>query len=50
MHDHDHGSDGEVMDLLRRGIPLTLLLDLIDPFGPQSDDLLVHEGVTGTAA
>ena len=35
--------ESEVMDLLRQGIPLTLLLDLADPFGPHSDELLVHE-------
>ena len=36
--------DGDVMDLLRRGIPLTLLLDLADPFGPRSDELYDAEG------
>ncbi len=35
---------GEVMDLLRQGVPLTLLIDLADPFGPHSDELFVLEG------
>ena len=35
--------ESDVMDLLRQGIPLTLLLDLADPLGPHSDDLFVHE-------
>lgn len=34
------------MDLLASGIPLTLLLDLI--WGPESADLLAHEGVATT--
>jgi hypothetical protein len=36
--------ESDVMDLLRQGIPLTLLLDLADPLGPHSDELFVHEG------
>jgi hypothetical protein len=39
----DTRSENDVMDLLRQGIPLTLLLDLVDPLGPHSDDLLAHE-------
>ena len=36
--------ESDVMDLLRQGIPLTLLLDLADPLGPHSDELFVYEG------
>ena len=36
--------ESDVMDMLRQGIPLTLLLDLADPLGPHSDELFVHEG------
>jgi hypothetical protein len=34
----------DVMELLRQGVPLTLLLDLADPYGPRSDELYVLEG------
>ena len=36
--------ESDVMVMLRRGIPLTLLLDLADPFGPRSDELYDAEG------
>jgi len=32
------------MQLLAEGLPLSLLLDLADPAGPHSADLLAHEG------
>lgn len=32
-----------VLVLLANGIPITLLMDLADPAGPQSADLLAHE-------
>jgi hypothetical protein len=32
-----------VMDLLGAGIPLSLLMDLVDAGGPHSRDLIVHE-------
>ncbi len=31
------------MELLAAGIPLTLLFDLVDPFGPRSAEILVAE-------
>ena len=34
----------DVMELLRQGIPLSLLLDLVDPFGPRSHELYEVEG------
>jgi len=34
---------GDVMDLLRHGVPLTLLMDLADPHGPHSAELLLLE-------
>jgi hypothetical protein len=36
--------ESDVMDLLRQGIPLTLLMDLADPFGPHSTELYDSEG------
>ncbi len=36
--------ESDVMDLLRQGIPLTLLMDLADPFGPHSSELYDSEG------
>jgi hypothetical protein len=33
----------DVMEMLRLGIPLTLLLDLADPFGPRSDEIYLAE-------
>ena len=35
--------DNDVMELLRQGVPLTLLLDLADPFGPRSSELFEIE-------
>jgi hypothetical protein len=31
------------LNLLARGLPLSLLWDLVDPNGPNSEDLLKHE-------
>ena len=42
------GSD--VMEMLRLGIPLTLLLDLADPTGPHSAELYAYEGKADSAA
>jgi hypothetical protein len=42
LMDERRGSD--VMELLRQGVPLTLLLDLADPSGPRSDELYLLEG------
>jgi hypothetical protein len=39
----DSPQDTGVMALLGAGIPLSLLMDLVDTGGPQSRDLLVHE-------
>ncbi len=36
--------ENDVMELLRQGVPLTLLLDLADPFGPHSTELFELEG------
>lgn len=38
------GEASGVMDLLRAGVPLTLLLDLADPYGPRSTELYDVEG------
>jgi hypothetical protein len=36
-------NDSGVMALLGAGIPLSLLMDLVDAEGPQSRDLIDHE-------
>ena len=36
--------DNDVMELLRQGVPITLLLDLADPCGPHSSELYDAEG------
>ena len=40
----------DVMEMLRQGIPLTLLLDLADPFGPRSEEIYRTEGRAESAA
>ena len=37
-----------VMHLLERGVPLTLLIDLLTPYAPDSAELLASELPTGT--
>jgi hypothetical protein len=37
-------SSAFVMDLLSRHVPLLLLLDLADPYGPHSTELFEDEG------
>ena len=41
--DTDHPVETS-MRLLEEGLPLSLLWDLADPAGPDSADLLAHEG------
>lgn len=37
-------ADGsEIMHLLERGVPLTLLMDLLSPLGPRSTEILDAE-------
>jgi len=38
------GRATDVMELLRQGVPLTLLMDLVDPYGPHSSELYIVEG------
>ena len=38
-----------LMTALGRGLPVTLLIDLIDPNGPRSAEMLEREGVAPTA-
>jgi hypothetical protein len=40
----------DVMEMLRLGIPLTLLLDLTDPFGPHSEEIYISERSADSAA
>ncbi len=40
----------DVMEMLRRGIPLTLLMDLADPFGPRSAEIYISERTAESAA
>ncbi len=37
-----------LMTALGRGLPITLLVDLIDPNGPRSAEMFEREGVTST--
>jgi hypothetical protein len=43
VSNEDEGFGTGVMDLLAAGIPISLLMDLVDAGGPQSRDLVVHE-------
>ncbi len=36
-------ADDTTMRLLAEGLPLSLLWDLVDPYGPDSEELLRHE-------
>jgi hypothetical protein len=36
-------TDDATMHLLAEGCPISLLWDLVDPAGPDSEDLLAHE-------
>jgi len=40
----------DVMEMLRLGIPLTLLMDLADPFGPRSAEIYISERKADSAA
>jgi hypothetical protein len=37
-----------MMELLRQGVPLSLLVDLADPAGPRSREILEAERDTGS--
>ncbi|MBC3762717.1 hypothetical protein ACUN7V_01565 [Quadrisphaera oryzae] len=39
----EHTPDSSVMDLLKRGVPLSLLVDLSLPDGPDSEEILADE-------
>lgn len=41
---HTQDAEDGTMHLLAEGLPLSLLWDLADPAGPDSEDLLAHEG------
>ena len=43
VSNEDEQSGPGVMGLLAAGIPLSLLIDLVDAGGPQSQDLAEHE-------
>ncbi len=48
LEDLPLAADGQrVMHLLERGVPLTLLIDLLTPYGPDSADILATETGTG---
>ena len=38
-----------LMTAMRRGLPITLLVDLIDPSGPRSHEMFEREGKTADA-
>lgn len=44
--DDPTGTSARLMALLRDGVPLTLLMDLADPAGPNSRGILLAELVT----
>ncbi|MGQ7297524.1 hypothetical protein [Quadrisphaera sp. KR29] len=46
----EHTPDSGVMDLLRRGVPLSLLVDLSQPDGPDSEEILADERLQGEAS
>jgi hypothetical protein len=43
VSNEDENSGPGVMGLLAAGIPISLLMDLVDAGGPQSRDLVDHE-------
>ena len=45
MTDRDSGCPHVLMEVIRRGIPITLLVDLIDPNGPRSGEMFEREGM-----
>lgn len=40
----EHIDESEVMDLLQDHVPLALLIDLSEPEGPHSAEILAEEG------
>ena len=38
------GHEHPLMSAMRRGIPITLLIDLVDPHGPRSREMFEREG------
>jgi hypothetical protein len=38
------GPEHPLMKAMRRGLPITLLIDLIDPNGPRSHEMFEREG------
>jgi hypothetical protein len=45
MSDHDNGHPHPLMEAIGRGVPVTLLVDLIDPNGPRSAEMFEREGI-----
>ena len=41
----EDGTNSNVMELLSEHVPLSLIVDLSDPKGPDSEDILTSEGV-----
>jgi hypothetical protein len=43
------GNEHPLMSAMRRGVPITLLVDLIDPNGPRSHEMFEREGMRADA-
>jgi len=44
LPDTAHPSEHPLMTAIGRGLPITLLIDLIDPSGPRSQEMFEREG------
>ena len=45
MTDRDSACPHVLMEVIGRGIPITLLVDLVDPNGPRSGEMFEREGM-----
>ena len=43
-HADDHHDESPIMSMLHEHVPLSLLVDLTDPEGPESSEILATEG------
>jgi hypothetical protein len=45
VDDHENPPRHVLLDAIGRGLPVTLLIDLIDPNGPRSAEMFEREGL-----
>ena len=45
MTDRDNDCPHVLMEVIGQGIPITLLVDLVDPNGPRSGEMFEREGM-----